>query len=74
MLMYKIGPKAKKQLAAIGYPNLDTMLRNNLDEIPFQNCSGIGDKTSEQIKAILKANKSGNPVEPPASLIVPPTV
>jgi hypothetical protein len=70
-LMYQIGTKAKRELASRGYPNLTTILQADPEQIPLEEFRGIGAKRAARMRAILKANKSGAPVLPPASLMPP---
>lgn len=68
-LLYKITHEKKLQLAQLGFPNLNSLLEADPQNIPFENCKGLGEKTSKQIRSILKANKSGSPVIPPSDLV-----
>jgi len=68
-LLYQISPNVKRKLAAIGYPTLDSMLRKDPQNIPFEKCQGLGPKKSKQIRAILQANRSGFPLPPPVDII-----
>jgi uncharacterized protein len=58
-LVYQIGSKAKQQLFALGYPSIDTLLREDPENIPLEECRGIGRKKAAQIRAVLQANRSG---------------
>lgn len=68
-LLYQIGSKAKVDLAGFGFANLDSMLGIKPANIPFEECSGLGSAKSKRIRAVLEANKSGNPVIPPSSVV-----
>lgn len=68
-LLYQIGPKAKAELAALGYPSLAALLESKIETIPFEQIKGFGPKKSSQVRAILKANRSGKPVLPPPDRI-----
>lgn len=68
-LLYQINPDVKRELAARGYPTLDSMLREDPQNIPFEKCRGLGPKKSKQIRAILQANRSGFPLPPPVDVI-----
>lgn len=68
-LLYQIGPVAKRDLANLGFVNLDSMLQIDPGNIPFEQCRGLGAARSRQIRAILEANQSGSSVLPSAGLI-----
>lgn len=68
-LLYQVGQKTKTQLAALGYPNLASMLEANPEDVPFEECKGIGPKKAGQIRAVLAANKMNSPVLPTPELI-----
>lgn len=70
-LLYQIGPKAKRELTQMGYPNLATMLQEDPESVPLEKCKGIGGKKAGQIRAILQANRSGSAVPPPPDSIPP---
>lgn len=63
-LIYQIGAKAKAELAARGYPNLDSLLQPDPASLPFESLKGIGATKAGQIRAVLEANRSGHPVLP----------
>ncbi len=68
-LVYQIGPRVKRELANMGFPSLDTMLKDDPNNVPLEKCKGIGSKRSSQIRVILEANRSGSPLLPPYGLI-----
>jgi len=70
-LLYQIGPNAKRELAEGGYPNLDSMLQEDPNNIPFERFRGLGPAKSKRIRAILSANRTASPVLPPPSVIPP---
>jgi uncharacterized protein len=70
-LLYQVGRRAKGQLASLGYPNLADLLGEDPGDIPFEAVKGIGGKRAGQMRAILKANRSGAAVLPPSDEIPP---
>jgi len=68
-LLYQIGPTAKTDLHSLGFTSLESMLKANPANIQFEKCSGLGSSKSKRIRAVLEANKSGNPVIPPVSVV-----
>ena len=68
-LLYQIGPKAKAHLSSIGFGSLDALLQAEPTDVPLESCPGIGDKRARQIRAILQANRSAEPLRPPASIV-----
>jgi uncharacterized protein len=70
-LLYRIGAKDKPQLDSLGYSNLTDLLEEEPADIPLETIKGIGAKRAGQIRAILKANRSGAAVFPPSNKIPP---
>ena len=68
-LLYQIGVSAKNELATFGFSNIDSMIDVEPDKIPFEKCRGLGAKKSMQIRAVLKANRTGHPVLPAPDFI-----
>jgi len=58
-LLYQIGQNAKNDLISMGFPNLQSMLQEDPNDIPFERCKGLGSTKSRQIRAVLQANRSG---------------
>jgi len=63
-LVSQIGTNAKGVLVAMGSQSLDSMLQMDRRTIPFEQCKGLGAVKSGQIRTILEAKRSGNPVLP----------
>ena len=61
-LMYYVGQRTKRQLAEFGYPNLKSLLNTDPENIPFEDCKGIGSKTAGQMRAILKPTRAAHPL------------
>jgi hypothetical protein len=70
--LYQVGGRAREQLAALGYPSLDSLLQADPAEIPFEAIRGLGAKRAGRMRAILEANRSGVPVLPARDKIPPP--
>lgn len=70
-LLYQISLSLKRELAAMGFPSLDSMLQEDPKKIPFEKSRGVGPAKANRIRAILEANRSGSPVAPPSDLIPP---
>ena len=68
-LLYRIGPAAKAALAAQGYASLEDLLRADPDDVPLEQIKGLGAKRAAQIRAVLRANRSGAPVLPPPEVL-----
>jgi uncharacterized protein len=68
-VLYNVGASAKVALAEMGYTNLKALLEADPADIPLEDCCGIGGEKARQIRAVLKANRSGAPVRPPAELV-----
>ena len=71
LLLYQIGISPKNELNKIGFPNLDSILEQESQSIPFEKCRGLGPSKSKRIRAIIDANRSGNIVNPIPELIPP---
>jgi hypothetical protein len=61
-IVYRISAEAKRELARRGFPTLDSLLQPDPSTIPLEECNNLGPATSQQIRAILGANRSGLPV------------
>jgi uncharacterized protein len=61
-LVYQITGTAKRELAGMGYPNLDSILKDDPAKVPLERCKGIGSKRAKQIRSLLGANRSRVPV------------
>jgi uncharacterized protein len=68
-IVYQIGTATKRDLARCGFPTLDSMLSVEPGAIPLERCSRLGPTTSQRIRAILAANRSGLPVIPYSSSV-----
>lgn len=63
-LVAQISSKVKKELALLGYHNLESLIKKDPNKLDLKKCKGIGDKKEKQIKAILKANRSKSLIKP----------
>lgn len=70
-LLYQVGSAVKPQLGSMGFPNLESMLAVDPNSIPLDRCKGIGPTKSQQIRAILEANRSRSLLKPASGLIPP---
>ena len=70
-LIYQIGQRAKRDLAERGFATAQSLLDAEPDVVPLEDCYRLKGKTAPRIRAILTANRSGQPVRP-ASEHVPP--
>lgn len=70
-LLYQIGRKQKEDLANHGFPTLDSLLKSQIDDVPFERCYNLGAAKSRHIRAVLRANKE-NQVTPPVISRIPP--
>ena len=68
-LVYQITGSVKRELAGMGYSGLDSLLKEDAAKIPLERCKGIGSKRARQIRAILSANRSRDPVTPSLPLV-----
>ena len=68
-VVYQISRSVKRELAQLGFANLDMMLKIDPANVPLEKCKGIGPKRAKQIRSILKANRSRTPVVPNAVLV-----
>lgn len=68
-LLYQVGPRAKSDLAERGFATFNSLLATEPDDIPLEDCHGLGAATSPRIRSILLANRSGQPVRPPSDQI-----
>lgn len=68
--LLKVGLKHKKVLADAGFNSLASLVAADPATIPFDQCKGIGTgKTATLLRAILEANRTGQPVRSPKSLV-----
>jgi uncharacterized protein len=70
-LVYQVGGKVKQALAAQGYPGLDSMLQADPAALPLEGIKGIGAGKARQIRAVLAANRTGQPLFPPPEALPP---
>ena len=70
-LVYQIAAHAKLELAALGYSSLESLLQAEPLAIPLESIKGIGDTKARQIRAVLQANRTGQPVLPPPEVVPP---
>jgi hypothetical protein len=68
-LLCHISPPIRTELARIGYPNLDTLFKLCPSTDDLQKCKGIGEAFSNEVHAILRANSSGQPMQPNPKLV-----
>lgn len=68
-MLYQVGRDVKRELAAMGFSRLDLLLETDPKAIPFEQCRGLGSTTSERIRVILEANRSGSPIPPHRDLV-----
>ncbi len=71
-LVYQIGQKQKEDLASRGFPNRESLLKVDPNAIPLELCHGLGAAKCPRIRAVLRANRSGNIT--PASISHVPVV
>ncbi len=67
--LYFVGPAAKTALAARGYASLDDLLQADPDDLSLERIKGLGAKRAGQMRAILRANRSGAAVRPPPEVL-----
>jgi uncharacterized protein len=72
-LLYYIGVKPKAALAQQGFTSLQSMLDVEPERVPLETCPGLGKTRAPQIRAILRANRTGLPI-PPAPEQIPQSV
>ncbi len=70
-LLYQIRLRARQELANLGFPSLDSLLKADPGAIPLEQLKGFGAGKARQVRAVLQANKTGCPVLPPAALVPP---
>jgi hypothetical protein len=70
-LVYQIGAVAKQALAEMGYPSLDSLLRTEPNALPLEDIKGIGPSKARQIRAVLQATRTSQPLHPPPTLVPP---
>jgi predicted RecB family nuclease len=70
-LVYQIGAKAKQALVAQGYLSLDAVLQTDPATLPLEDIRGIGASKARQIRAVLQANRTGQPLLPPPEALPP---
>jgi uncharacterized protein len=70
-LVYQVGAKAKQALADLGYPSLDSLLQVEPAALPLERIKGIGAGKARQIRAVLQANRTGQPLLPPPEALPP---
>jgi predicted RecB family nuclease len=70
-LLYQIGARYRQELAELGYPSLDALLKAEPAALPLESLKGIGDSKTRQMRAVLQANQTGRPVLPPPEVVPP---
>lgn len=66
-----VGLPERRDLAALGFPSLQSLLAVPPDQVPLERCGSLGPARCRRLRAILAANREGRPVLPPAELIPP---
>ena len=69
--VYQIGTRTRLELIQLGYASLEALLREDPEALPLENLKGIGASKARQIRAILRANRTGQAVLPSSDLIPP---
>jgi hypothetical protein len=64
VLLHQVSFTIKKELVALGFPSLDSLLAVNPNAVPFEKIKGLGPKKSKLMRAILEANRSSKPIKP----------
>lgn len=59
-VVHQIGHERKKFLRRIGCDSLDSLLAQPPEELPLEDCPGLGPAYSERIRTILRANGTGD--------------
>lgn len=72
-LVAQISSNIKRELAKLGYLNLESLIKKDPNELDLKKCKGIGSKKEKQIKAILEANRSKSLIKP-AQEYIPPKI
>ena len=70
-LLYQVGTKVKQALAVQGYPSLDALLAAEPAALPLESIKGIGAGKARQMRAVLQANRTHQPLLPPADVLPP---
>jgi len=68
-LLYQVSLSIKRELHSLGFSNLDSLLAIDPVRVPLEKCKGLGPKRSKMMRAILEANRSGNPVRPNPAMV-----
>ncbi|MCH8909063.1 MAG: ribonuclease H-like domain-containing protein [Candidatus Heimdallarchaeota archaeon] len=71
-LVYEIGQKQKEDLAINGFTNRDSLLAREPNDIPLELCYRLGAAKCPRIRAVLKANRTGEIT--PTSISIVPTI
>lgn len=65
----RIGARQAKGLRQIGYRYIGDLMKDDVDRVQFEDLYGIGKVTANQLRAVLQANKSGQPSRIPVELV-----
>jgi RNase_H superfamily len=69
VLLHQVSLSIRKELKALGFTSLDSLLAIDPIAIPFEKIKGLGPKKSKLMRAILEANRSANPIKPNRNLL-----
>jgi hypothetical protein len=69
VLLHQVSLSIRKELKALGFTSLDSLLAVDPIAIPFEKIKGLGPKKSKLMRAILEANRSSNPIKPNRNLL-----
>jgi len=69
VLLHQVSPSIRKELKALNFPSLESLLAVDPIAIPFEKIKGLGPKKSKLMRAILEANRSGKPIKPNRKLV-----
>lgn len=64
-----VGPETARKMRLHGYKSVDDLLERDIDTLRFEDVEGINKGMAERLRAVLKANKTGEASPVPAHLV-----
>jgi hypothetical protein len=69
LMLPGVGPETARKMRLHGYKNIDDLLKRNIDRLKFEEVEGIYPAMAERLRAVLKANKTGEASPIPTDLV-----
>ena len=69
LLLSGVGVETARKMKLHGFHSVDYLLSRDIDRLRFEDVDGISSATAERLRAVLRANKTGEASDVPSNLI-----